>query len=63
MKKKPLACTMKDEEGQGMVKCGLIIALVAVMATVGLIVLGPKIKELFDNIAGNLKTPTETTPL
>jgi pilus assembly protein Flp/PilA len=57
MKKKLLACTMKDEQGQGMVEYGLIIALVAVVAIAGLILLGPKIKTLFDNIAGNLNTP------
>ena len=60
MKKKLLACTMKDEQGQGMVEYGLIIALVAVVAIAGLILLGPKIKELFDNIAGNLNTPAAT---
>jgi pilus assembly protein Flp/PilA len=48
---------MKDEQGQGMVEYGLIIALVAVVAIAGLILLGPKIKTLFQNIAGNLNTP------
>jgi pilus assembly protein Flp/PilA len=57
MKKNLLACTMKDEEGQGMVEYGLIIALVAVVAIAGLILLGPKIKELFESIAGNLNAP------
>ncbi len=44
----------KSEEGQGMVEYGLIIALVAVVAIVGLALLGPKIKEMFTNIAGKL---------
>ena len=57
MKKNLLACTMKDEEGQGMVEYGLIIALVAVVAIAGLFLLGPKIKELFVSIAGNLNAP------
>ena len=57
MKRNLLACTMKDEQGQGMVEYGLIIALVAVVAIAGLALLGPKIKTLFDNIAGNLNTP------
>ena len=57
MKKNLLACTMKDEQGQGMVEYGLIIALVAVVAIAGLALLGPKIKDLFNNIAGNLNTP------
>ncbi len=57
MKKNLLACTMKDEQGQGMVEYGLIIALVAVVAIAGLILLGPKIKELFIQISNNLNTP------
>ena len=57
MKKNLLACTMKDEQGQGMVEYGLIIALVAVVAIAGLILLGPKIKLLFEQIAANLNTP------
>ncbi len=44
----------KSEEGQGMVEYGLIIALVAVVAIVGLALLGPKIKDMFTNIAGKL---------
>lgn len=57
MKKNLLACTMKDEEGQGMVEYGLIIALVAVVAIGGLWLLGPEISKLFKGIAGNLSTP------
>lgn len=60
MKKNLLACTMKDEQGQGMVEYGLIIALVAVVAIAGLILLGPKIKLLFEQIAANLNTPPAT---
>ena len=44
----------KSEEGQGMVEYGLIIALVAVVAIAGLILLGPKIKAIFDGIAVKL---------
>ena len=57
MRKNLLACTMKDEQGQGMVEYGLIIALVAVVAIAGLILLGPKIKTLFEQIASSLNTP------
>jgi pilus assembly protein Flp/PilA len=57
MKKNLLACTMKDEQGQGMVEYGLIIALVAVVAIAGLIILGPKIKDLFTGIGSSLSTP------
>lgn len=54
--KKLFACTMKDEEGQGMVEYGLIIALVAVAAIVGLALLGPEISKLFTGIQGKLAT-------
>ena len=50
----------KDESGQGMVEYGLIIALIAIVAIVGLQALGPKVKELFENAAGEL-TPTSGT--
>lgn len=40
----------QDENGQGMVEYGLIIALVAVVAIGGLTLLGPKLKTLFTNI-------------
>jgi len=38
------------EEGQGMVEYGLIIALVAVLAIAGLIILGPKVGSLFSSL-------------
>ncbi|KRQ86267.1 Flp/Fap pilin component [Caloramator mitchellensis] len=44
----------KKQKGQGMVEYGLIIALVAVVAIAGLILLGPKLKTLFEGINGNL---------
>ena len=39
--------TSKDEEGQGMVEYGLIIALVAVIAAVGLALVGEDVNALF----------------
>jgi pilus assembly protein Flp/PilA len=42
------------EEGQGMVEYGLIIALVAVVAIAGLIVLGPKIAALFTSLGSSV---------
>ncbi|MBQ9820448.1 MAG: Flp family type IVb pilin, partial [Bacteroidales bacterium] len=33
-----------DEEGQGMVEYGLIIALIAIVVIVALVLLGPKIR-------------------
>ena len=42
------------EEGQGMVEYGLIIALVAVVAIAGLIILGPKIASLFTGLGSSV---------
>jgi pilus assembly protein Flp/PilA len=42
------------EEGQGMVEYGLIIALVAVVAIAGLIILGPKISDLFSSLGSSV---------
>jgi pilus assembly protein Flp/PilA len=61
MKKNLIACTMKDEEGQGMVEYGLIIALVAVVAIVGLTVLGPQIRDLFKSIGNQLTAAPAAT--
>lgn len=44
--------TTRDEEGQGMVEYGLIIALVAIVVLAALALLGPKVAEIF-NTAGN----------
>ena len=48
---------LKDENGQGMVEYALILGLIAIAAVVVLVVLGPRIKELFNkadkNIADN----------
>lgn len=44
--------TVRDEEGQGMVEYGLIIALVAIVVIAALVILGPKIGNIF-NQAGN----------
>ncbi len=44
--------TVRDEEGQGMVEYGLIIALVAIVVIAALVVLGPKVANIF-NDAGN----------
>lgn len=45
---------LRRQEGQGMAEYGLIIALVAVVAIVSLLVLGPKVQEIFRKIAGHL---------
>nr|WP_321291893.1 Flp family type IVb pilin [uncultured Trichococcus sp.] len=45
---------VREEEGQGMVEYALIIALVAVVAAVGLKLLGPAIDAMFDTITAEL---------
>ena len=45
---------LKDENGQGMVEYGLIIALVAIIAIAGLKFLGPAIKGMFDSATTEL---------
>lgn len=42
--------TAHEDEGQGMVEYGLIIALVAVVAAVALITVGTDIKALFEGL-------------
>ena len=44
----------EDEEGQGMVEYGLIIALVAIVAAVALALLGPAIAATFDDITAQI---------
>ena len=52
---KKLTNWLKNEEsGQGMVEYALIIALVALVAIVGLALLGPKVKNMFTNIGNKL---------
>ena len=57
----------KDEEGQGMVEYGLIIGLIAVVVIVALVALGPKIRDMFDQVNDELDkaaaggTPAGTT--
>ena len=44
----------KNESGQGMVEYGLIIALVAVVVIVALSALGPKIRDIFNEVNDEL---------
>lgn len=46
---------LMNEEGQGMVEYGLIIALVAIVVIAGLKILGGKANTLFNGVADNLK--------
>ena len=44
----------KDESGQGMAEYGLILALVAVVAIVGLRLIGPSLSQLFTDVDADL---------
>ena len=44
----------KNEEGQGMVEYGLIIALVAVVVIVGIALVGNKANSLFQGVSNKL---------
>lgn len=45
---------LKRREGQGMAEYALILALIAVVAVVGMALLGPKLKEVFMQIVNSL---------
>ncbi len=45
---------LRRREGQGMAEYALILALVAVVAIVGVAVLGPKLKDVFLQISNSL---------
>jgi pilus assembly protein Flp/PilA len=46
----------EEFEGQGMVEYGLILALVSVVAIAALLILGPRIAEIFSEVADELQT-------
>ena len=50
----------KAEEGQGMVEYGLIIGLIAVVVIVALVALGPKIRDMFDQVNEELDKAAST---
>lgn len=59
---------LMDENGQGMVEYGLILALIAVVVIVALTALGPKISGIFNGVSnkingatGDLNTAAPTT--
>jgi pilus assembly protein Flp/PilA len=45
---------IKEEEGQGMVEYGLIVALVAIVVIAALTIMGPKIKNVFNKVTNSL---------
>ena len=51
----------KDEEGQGMVEYGLIVGLIAVVVIVALVALGPKIRDMFQDVNDQIDDIGATT--
>jgi pilus assembly protein Flp/PilA len=49
-----LKSLVRDEEGATMVEYGLLVALIAVVAIVGVKTLGQNIQTLFTNVAGSV---------
>lgn len=45
---------LKRREGQGMAEYALILSLIAVVAIIGVALLGPKLKEVFMKIISSL---------
>jgi len=58
---KKLINFVKNEDGQGMVEYGLIIGLIAVIVVAALVVLGPKIRDMFTNIGTKIDAAQTTT--
>ena len=51
---KKLMRFFKDDEGASMVEYGLLVALIAVVAIAGVILVGQDLLALFNNVAGQL---------
>ena len=45
-----------DEEGQTLVEYGLLLALIAIVVIAALVVLGPVVSAIFDEIGDTLQT-------
>lgn len=45
---------LSKEEGQGMVEYALIIGLIAIVVIAALVLLGPQIRDIFQNITDEL---------
>jgi pilus assembly protein Flp/PilA len=50
-----LKALVSSKKGQGMVEYGLIISLIAVAVIAALVILGPKIANLFNNVSESIK--------
>lgn len=51
---------VREEEGQGMVEYGLILALISIVVILALTGIGDNLKGYFEEIEKKLKPPTST---
>ncbi len=49
-----LIAMIRDEEGATMVEYGLLVALIALVAIVGVTLLGTNLNSLFNTVAGSI---------
>jgi len=49
-----LIAMIRDEEGATMVEYGLLVALIALVAIVGVTLLGTNLNQLFSTVAGSV---------
>ncbi len=49
-----LIAMMRDEQGATMVEYGLLVALIALVAIVGVTLLGTNLNSLFNTVAGSV---------
>jgi len=52
----------KNKKGQGMVEYGLIISLISIGVIAALVILGPKIADMFISVSGNIDGAAVPTP-
>ncbi|WP_019228910.1 Flp family type IVb pilin [Sedimentibacter sp. B4] len=52
--KKILNWLKNEESGQGMVEYGLLLALIAVVVIAALLILGPKVANIFNDVGNEL---------
>ena len=48
------ACALERQAAQGMAEYGMVIVLVSVAAIAGLLILGPKISDIFTTISSSV---------
>lgn len=51
---------LKDEDGQGMVEYGLILGLIAIAVVGALVLLGPKVAEMFTSANDAITSATSS---